>query len=254
MLMALTLIVAAGCGGNEKQASQGTDAGQTSQAAQTQEAQTQTEEKQEAGGQTSQAAASDQGQNADNQQGQAGADGGKIVVYFSRVGNSDFPADTDAVSSASLMMDGGTLKGNAQKMAEWIADEAGCSTFEIQAQDYYPADYDETVDQAKSEQGQNFRPALKTELKNLDSYDTIYLVFPNWWADLPMPVYTFFDTYDLSGKKINVFITHEGSGFSRTVSTIEGLEPDAEVTEALAVRGGSVPDSEVQIREWVSAH
>lgn len=249
MLMALTLLIAAGCGGNDKQSSQGGDAGKTSQAAQTQ-----TEEKEEAGGQTDQTAASEQGQNAETQQGQAGADGGKIVVYFSRVGNSDFPADTDAVSSASLLIDDGTLKGNAQMMAEWIADEAGCSTFEIQSQDLYPVDYNDTVDQAKTEQGQNFRPALKAELENIDTYDTIYLVFPNWWADLPMPVYSFLEQVDLSGKKINVFITHEGSGFSRTVGTVEELEPGAEVTEALAVRGGSVPDSEAKIREWVNAN
>ena len=34
-----------------------------------------------------------------------------LTVYFTRVGNSDFEEDVDAVSSASLMKDGGTWVG-----------------------------------------------------------------------------------------------------------------------------------------------
>lgn len=100
-------------------------------------------------------------------------------------------------------------------------------------------------------QNEGARPELKTEIENLDEYDTIYLVFPNWWGDMPMPVYSFLDAYDLSGKKINVFITHEGSSFSGTIDTIKELEPEAEVTEGLAVRGGSVAEEEDNIRQWV---
>ena len=174
-----------------------------------------------------------------------------LAVYFSRVGNTDFPEDVDASSSASIQAEGGQIKGNAQMIAEWISEEAGCETFEILTKESYPVDYDETVDQASNEQNEGARPELKTEIENLDEYDTIYLVFPNWWGDMPMPVYSFLNAYDLSGKKINVFITHEGSSFSGTIDTIKELEPEAEVTEGLAVRGGSVAEEEDNIRQWV---
>lgn len=183
--------------------------------------------------------------------GGSSAAGGALVVYFSRMGNTDFDKGADAVSSASLQKDGGDLKGNAQMMAEWLADEAGCGTFEIVSEKAYSEDYDETVDQAKEEQNQDARPALSAQLEDPDQYDTIYLVTPNWWGDLPMPVYTFFDEYDFSGKTLNVFVTHEGSGFSRIVSTIEELEPDATVVEGLDVRGGDVPNAEADLRDWV---
>ncbi|MBQ1424192.1 MAG: hypothetical protein IIY96_07105 [Lachnospiraceae bacterium] len=178
-------------------------------------------------------------------------DSSAAVVYFSRVGNTDFPEGIDAVSSASLQTDDGILKGNAQLIAEWIADEAGCEALEIVSEEAYPADYDATVDQAKSEQNEDLRPALKTGLEAVENCETIYLVIPNWWADLPMPVYTFFENHDLSGKTITVFITHEGSRFSRTIDTIRELEPEAEVVEGLAVRGGSVKDEEANIRNRV---
>ena len=177
--------------------------------------------------------------------------GDTLVAYFSRVGNTDFPDDIDAVSSATLSRKDGELKGNAQLMAEWMADEAGADMFEIQTESTYPIDYRETTDVAKREQNENARPVLKTHFDDFDGYSFVYLVFPNWWADLPMPLYSFFDEYDFAGKTIYVSITHEGSGFSRTVGTIQSLEPDALVVEGISIRGASVPDSEDTVRQFV---
>ena len=177
-----------------------------------------------------------------------------LAVYFSRVGNTDFPDDVDADSSASIRVDENGLMGNAGQIAAWIADEAGCETMEILTEETYPVNYNETVDQAKQEQNVGFRPMLKADEKAVEDYDTIYLVFPNWWGDLPMSVYSFLDSHDLSGKTVNVFVTHEGSRFSGTVGTIQELEPGAEVLEGLAVQGASVTDEEQNIRQWVIDH
>ena len=67
-----------------------------------------------------------------------------------------------------------------------------------------------------------------------------------------MPVYTFFDTYDFSGKTIDVFVTHGGSGFSGTIDTIKSLEPNATVNKAIDVSGNSVLDSDQEVRDWVA--
>ena len=174
-----------------------------------------------------------------------------LVVYFSRVGNTNFPDDMDAVSSATLSRKDGELNGNAQLMAEWMADEADADLFEIQTESTYPIDYRETTDRAKQEQNEGTRPALKSHIDGFDGYSTVYLVFPNWWADLPMPLYTFFDEYDFSGKTLYVSVTHEGSSFSRTVSTIQRLEPDAEVIEGISIRGSAVPESENTVRQFI---
>ena len=174
-----------------------------------------------------------------------------LAIYFSRVGNTDFPEDIDADSSASIRIDENGLMGNAGQIAAWIAEEAGCETMEILTEDAYPADYNETVNQAKQEQNDGFRPLLKADEKAVEDYDTIFLVFPNWWGDLPMPVYSFLEAHDLTGKTVNVFVTHEGSRFSNTVGTIAELEPGAEVREGLAIQGGSVSDEEQNIRQWV---
>ena len=175
-----------------------------------------------------------------------------LAVYFSRVGNTDFQETVDADSSASIRIDENGPMGNAGQIAAWIADASGAETMEILTEETYPADYNETVSQAKQEQSVGFRPLLKADEKAVEEYSTIYLVFPNWWGDLPMPVYSFLDAHDLTGKTVNVFVTHEGSGFSNTVGTIEELEPGAEVRQGLAVQGGSVTDEEQNIRQWVN--
>ena len=209
---------------------------------------------------TAQASTEQESAVADNDANAAAAseDGGSarqsdtLVVYFSRVGNTDFQETVDADSSASIRIDENGPMGNAGQIAAWIADASGAETMEILTEETYPADYNETVSQAKQEQSVGFRPLLKADEKAVEEYSTIYLVFPNWWGDLPMPVYSFLDAHDLTGKTVNVFVTHEGSGFSNTVGTIEELEPGAEVRQGLAVQGGSVTDEEQNIRQWVN--
>lgn len=49
---------------------------------------------------------------------------------------------------------------------------------------------------------QNARPELSSAIENLDNYNVIFLGYPNWNADLPMPLHTFLDTYDLSRKNV----------------------------------------------------
>ena len=178
------------------------------------------------------------------------ADGETLVVYFSRVGNTDFPADVDAVSSASVVRTEDGIAGNAQLMAQWVAEETGGTLFEIQTAEKYPIDYTETTNVAKEEQNENARPALAAEIEDFDSYSTVCLVFPNWWGDLPMALYSFFEAYDFTGKTLYVSVTHGGSGFSRTVSTIEELAPGALVAEGLSVRDSNVPGAEDSVRQW----
>ena len=88
-------------------------------------------------------------------------------------------------------------------------------------------------------------------MENLDQYDVILLGYPNWWADLPMPLYTFLDEYDLSGKTIIPFVTHGGSHASRTVETIAQLQPNAAVwDDPLVLSRNDVADSAAQVIAW----
>ena len=68
-----------------------------------------------------------------------------------------------------------------------------------------------------------------------------------------MPLYTFLEEYDFHGKTIVPFTTHGGSGFSRTIQTIQSLQPEATVIEdGLAVSRNSVPEAQGEVTDWIA--
>ena len=142
--------------------------------------------------------------------------------------------------------------GNVEFIAQTIQEETGGDLFTIETVQEYPGTHQELLEFAAAEMERNDRPELSTHIDNLDDYDVIFLGFPIWNADLPMPMYTFLEEYDLSGKTIIPFVIHGGSGFSRTVDTIEELEPDANViTDGLSVSRNSVADAQDDVIAWV---
>lgn len=169
--------------------------------------------------------------------------GKNLVVYFSM---------PDNVDDSTVVIDGETL-GNTQYMAYVIQETVGADIFRIEPETSYPTDHDELVDIAREEQSNNARPAIKDTIENFDTYENIFVGYPNWWGDMPMILYSFFDEYDFSGKTIIPFNTHGGSGFSGTISTIKELEPNAEVLDGKSISRNDIQDAEQEIVDWVNS-
>lgn len=145
-----------------------------------------------------------------------------------------------------------SMSGNTETVANYIHEEIGGDIVKLETVQTYPEDYDELVDYAREEQRDNARPELETTIENIEQYDTIFLGYPNWWGDMPMPIYSFLDQYDLSNKTIVPFTTHGGSGLSGTSANIANEEPDAVVTEGLAINGDAVDDCQDEVNEWLN--
>ena len=84
-----------------------------------------------------------------------------------------------------------------------------------------------------------------------DDYDVVFVGYPIWWSDMPQILYTFFDTYDFSGKTIIPFSTHGGSSFAGTPRTIAALEPDAVMLDGLTISRDNIQDARQEIIDWV---
>lgn len=189
---------------------------------------------------------------AEAESSEAAAQSSLLVAYFSYAENAALPDDVDASASASIQPWNGVLTGNTGVVADMIAQATGADLFSIRTVEQYPDTYDATIDQGQQEQSEGARPELATHLENLDSYDTIFLGFPNWWGDMPMAVYTFLDEVDLSGKTVIPFVTSGGSGFSNSISTIQQMEPQATVQEGLSISGSSATGAQQQVESWLS--
>jgi flavodoxin len=104
---------------------------------------------------------------------------------------------------------------------------------------------------AKKELSNNSRPELTEIVDDMDSYDVIYIGYPNWYGTMPMAVFTFLESYDFSGKTIIPYCTHEGSCLGQSVRDIKKLCPNSRVLDGLAIKGGSVNRNQNDVSAWL---
>lgn len=180
--------------------------------------------------------------------GNSSGEGNILIAYFTAAENSGVDAD----ASASYSVVDGEAKGRVRAIADMIQEQTGGDLFSVQTDVVYPADGGKLIDYAAEEQEENARPELTSHIEDPDSYDVIFVGYPIWWYDIPQVMYSFFDEYDFSGKTIIPFCTHNGSRFSGTIETIQGLEPDAEVIEdGFTVNERDVEDAGDDVNTWL---
>ena len=178
--------------------------------------------------------------------------GNILIAYFTWADNTvvENPSsvDGDATTSASVL-----APGNAAKLASWIQQEVGGDLHSIMVEEPYSSDYDECLDRAADEKADNARPALASHVDNMEGYDIVFLGFPNWWYTLPMPVLTFVEEYDWSGKTVVPFVTHGTGGLSSTIRDLTAALPeDVTILEPIGVYRPEVDASQPAVQEWIA--
>ncbi|MBU5626108.1 NAD(P)H-dependent oxidoreductase [Oscillibacter sp. MSJ-2] len=174
-----------------------------------------------------------------------------LIAYFTWAENTvvDDPSavDVDASTSASVV-----APGNAARLAAWIQQEVGGDLHSIVVTDLYSSDYDECLDRAADEKAENARPALSTHVSNFADYDVVFLGFPNWWYTLPMPVLSFVEEYDWSGKTVVPFVTHGTGGLASTIRDLTAALPkDTTVLKEISVSRENVSSAQSAVRDWI---
>ena len=167
-----------------------------------------------------------------------------LTVYFSSANTNS----ADAVSSATPYVDG---TASTEYLAAYIHDTVGGDLVKLTPVKDYPEDYSGAADAAKAERDKDERPQFVPLDVNPEDYDVIFVGYPMWWYTLPMVLYTFFDTYDFSGKTIVPFNTHAGSGDGGTYAEIAEFEPNATVLDGLAVSGNRADKTQDDVNDWL---
>lgn len=168
------------------------------------------------------------------------AKGKVLIAYYSRKGNNYHGG-----SIVNLPV------GNTEVVAKKIQEMTGGDMFHIETVKSYPEDYTETTKVAQKELDEKARPELTSRVEDMDAYGVVYLGYPNWWGTMPMAVYTFLESYDLSEKTIIPFCTHEGSGMGSSEWEIRKLCRKSKVLPGLAIQGSRVAMSDREIQNWV---
>lgn len=156
-------------------------------------------------------------------------------------------AQTTASGEGKVLIAFFSWGGNTKGVAEEIARQTDANLFEIIMVHPYSSDYNTVLDEAQRDQNAQARPELASHVEDIAQYDTILLGYPNWWASIPMPVASFLEEYDFSGKTIIPFCSHGGGRFGQSLTAIAKLAPDAMMGEALSIHysGGASLTSDV---------
>lgn len=148
-----------------------------------------------------------------------------------------------------------SFSGNTIELANMIEEEVSGDIFRIVPEISYTND--DVYNRAQSELNGKIRPALKAHLDKdiFANYELIILGFPIWWYDLPMPVWSFVEEYDFSGKTVIPFYTHNGSSSgASSLETLKSLLPNSDFKQdkALSIRGSRVSSSKSEVVSWTT--
>ena len=163
-----------------------------------------------------------------------------LIAYFSRAGEN--------YCNGSLIS---LEEGNTEVVAKKIAVLTGGELFKINRAVPYSDDYNICVEESKEEKVKNLRPELEYCIEGIDSYDEIFIGYPNYWGSMPMPMFTFLEKFDFSGKTIKPFCTHEGSGFGNSLEELKSICKGANIERGLEITGSNARNYDEVIRRWV---
>jgi flavodoxin len=161
-----------------------------------------------------------------------------VLAIFCAGGITGFNTQADSAQSGNdgkILVAFFTWSGNNKVIAEQIAKDLGCDIFQIKTATPYPETWNECIALARQEQDNDARPVLSGSVSNMEQYGTIILCYPNWWGTLPMALFTFFETYDFSGKTIYPLITHGGSGFGSSLEDMKKACPKTVIGEGFSI-------------------
>jgi flavodoxin len=179
-------------------------------------------------------------------------EGKKILVVYFSVPETTKPSNMTEEEANSTVVINGEVLGNTQYVAYLIQKNTGADIFRIEPKTPYPTNHKALIDLAKAEQNSKARPELAAKVTKLEQYNVVFLGYPTWWADMPMILYSFLESHNLSGKTIIPFNTHGGSGFSNTINIIATLQPKANVIRnGFTVSRDTVQNCADDVAAWV---
>lgn len=159
-----------------------------------------------------------------------------LVVFFSHAG------DNYAAGNIEV--------GNTKIVADYISEFTGADQFEIKTSKYDGMAYKPLCDLAKEEQQNGELPPFEGSV-DVSKYSIIFIGGPVWWGTYPQVMFTFFKQYDLTGKTIIPFTTHEGSGLGSCVEDVKKAYPKAHVLQGFSIYGHDVRTGKDRIEKWL---
>mgnify|MGYP002528256934 CR=1 FL=1 len=175
-----------------------------------------------------------------------------LIAYFSRWGNTEYPDNVDASTSASIVIDRERF-GTTEYVARMIQETVGGDMHLIETVTPYTADFDELREINHDEMSNSILPELKESNLDIAKYDTVFVGYPVWATDVPRAVISFLSQHDLSGKTVIPFCTHDGYGAGSSFRTISDASKAERTFDGLAIEAKNVSSAKNTVTEWLNS-
>lgn len=166
----------------------------------------------------------------------------RLIAYFSRADENYFQGELKYVDM-----------GNTEMVVGKLQAITGADLLPIKMKNPYSPDYKECVEQARKDLASHARPELTGLPEDLKDYRVVYLGYPNYCGTVPMPVLTFLESFDFSGKKIRPFCTHEGGGMGTSENDIMQSAGGAILEIGVAIVGSQAGQCDELLKSWVDS-
>lgn len=162
--------------------------------------------------------------------------------------------DATAAESGKTLVVYYSATGNTKNVAETIAQITDGDLFEIEPKEPYTDDDldwtndDSRVSREHDDESLRDVELVSTSVDNWESYDTVYIGYPIWWAIAAWPVDNFVKENDFTGKTVIPFCTAASSGIGESGKLLEDMAGTGDWKDGERFRGGA---SEEDIRSWI---
>lgn len=144
--------------------------------------------------------------------------------------------------------------GSTAAVAETIADSTGGDLFELVPTDPYSDDDLDWTNKSSRVSKENNDTSLRdveltyNSLKDLDSYDTIFIGYPIWWGIAAWPVNCFVQLNDFKGKTVIPYCTSTSSGIGDSGKLLEKQAGSGDWQDGKRFSSGA---SKEEVTSWV---
>lgn len=158
-------------------------------------------------------------------------------MYYTKLGNSDL-----SVSRICLGCMGFGNAANGQH--SWTIDEEHSREIIKRALELGVNFFDTAIGYQSGTSEQ-----YVGSVDNMEQYDVIFLGYPIWHGQAPKIMYTFVESYDLSGKTIVPFCTSGSSGIGSSATNLAAASTGAEWRPGNRFSGSASQDT---VTDWVN--
>ncbi|MDO4381047.1 MAG: flavodoxin [Clostridia bacterium] len=169
--------------------------------------------------------------------------------------SSEAEPSTSASKTGKALVVYYSASGNTKRVAQDIAAAANADLFEIVPTEVYTSDdlnwtnKNSRVSREHEDESLRDVPLTTTKVENWESYDTVFIGYPIWWAIAAWPVDNFVKDNDFSGKTVIPFATSSSSGMGQSGTLLAEMAGTGNWQEGHRFSSGA---SSSDVQSWVN--